>query len=323
MGSALDRMPVDVRHPVARAIPTSGPRHFAHLSLFGIPLTVRSDDAALLSVLRGICDASPVRDGDASPLDLSLTVDPILIGSVSSAPRVDGMRMTIDSPSFTARADAALGQGSCRLSPELRDDLDQLRDAVLDPLLLFLVTRRGRTPLHAAGFLAGDVAVLLAGPSGAGKSCLTLAAHRAGFAPLSDDIVFVEAGARPCVWGLPRPIHLYARDAPESDQVMRLHNGKLKQAVALGRQRAPRRAENAALCLLRLGDAVALEAIDPADALRAFSTLEPGFDLLADEIAAAVAALAKRGAWLLTLSGRPDEAIALLADNLTLLRGAR
>jgi hypothetical protein len=283
---------------------------------------VRSNDAAVLAVLEAMCDASPALDGDTRALDLSLVVDARLSGSVSSAPRVDGMRLTIDGPSLAVRADAVRGTGSCRLSPDLRDDPDRLRDAALEPLLLFLVARRGRTPLHAAAFMADDLAVLLAGPSGAGKSCLTLAAYRAGFTSLSDDMVFVEGGALPGVWGLPRPVHLFAHDAPDSDQALRLRNGKHKRAVALGHDRAPRRADKAALCLLRFGDAVVLEPLDPVEAVRAMGTPEPGFDLLADEIAAAAAALARRGAWSLTLSARPDEAIALLADTLPLLRGA-
>ena len=323
MGNARDRMAVEAWHPVARPVPILGPRYIASLSLFGIPLTVRSNDAVVLAVLAGICDASPVRESGARPLDLSLVVDPALIGSLSSPPRVDGMRMTIDGPSFAAQADAARGQGWCCVSPELRDDLDQLRDTALEPLLLFLVTRRGRTPLHAAAFVANDLALLLAGPSGAGKSCLTLAAHRAGFTPLSDDIVFVEAGSGSRVWGLPRPIHLFGHDAPESDQVVRLRNGKHKRPVPLGGERAPRHVDNAVLCVLRFGDAVALEPLDPVDAVRAFIVLEPGFDLLAHEITDAVAALVRHGAWSLTLSDRPGEAIALLADNLPLLRGDR
>ena len=74
---------------------------------------------------------------------------------------------------------------------------------------------------------------------------------------------------------------------------------------------------------MRFGDEAALTPLDPAAAVRAFTVLEPGFDLLADDIAAAVAALARHGAWSLTLSDRPEEAIALLADNLPLLRGGR
>ena len=270
------------------------------------------------------CDRStaPARIG-ARPLELSLIVDPSLAGAAASPLLVDGPYLTIDGPDLVVHADAGRGRGSCRLSAALRNDPEQLRERVLDPLLLFLVTRRGRTPLHAAAFLAGDLAVLLAGPSGAGKSCLTLAASRAGFMPLSDDMVFVEPGPRPGVWGLPGPVHLFAQDAPESDQVIRLRNGKHKRPVMLDGARVPRRAEEAALCLLRFGGAVALEPLDPSEAVQAFVALEPGFDLLAEEIATAVAALARRGVWSLTLSDRPDEAIALLADRLPLLRGGR
>lgn len=321
-GSAFDRITVASRRPVTRPVPAREPGHVARLSLLGVPLTVRSNDAGVLAALAAMCDALPAPDAETQPLDLSLLVDARLSGSASAAPCVDDMRLTIDGPSLLVRADAVRGAGSCRLSPALRDDPDQLRDAALEPLLLFLVARRGRAPLHAAAFLAGDLAVLLAGPSGAGKSCLTFAAYRAGFTPLSDDMVFVEGGARPGVWGLPRPIHLFAHDAPDFDHALRLRNGKHKRAVALGRHRAPRRADGVALCLLRFGEAVALEPLDPAEAVRALGVLEPGFDLLGDEIAAAVAALAKRGAWSLTLSARPDEAIALLAANLSSLRGA-
>lgn len=320
-GRAFDRITVAARRPSPRAVPARAPGHVARLSLLGMPLTVHSNDDAMLAVLAAMCDAAPALDRDTRPLALSLVVDARLSGSASSAPRVDGMVLTIDGPSLAVRADAVRGTGSCRLSPELRDDIEQLRDTALEPLLLFLVTRRGRTPLHAAAFMAEDLAVLLAGPSGAGKSCLTLAAYRAGFAPLSDDMVFVERGARPGVWGLPRPIHLFAHDAPDFDQALRLRNGKHKRAVALGRHRAPRRADHAALCLLRFGDTVALEPLDPAEAIRAMGAPEPGFDLLAEEIAAVVTALARRGVWSLTLSARPDEAIALLADRLPLLRG--
>lgn len=315
-------MPVETRYTAVQPARASRPIQIAHFSLFGVPMAVRSNDKMLLGALGTLCDASPVAVGHGGrTLDLTLMVDPALVGSGSPAPRVEGLRMTIDGPGLTVRADAARACGACRLSPELRDDVDRLRDAVLDPLLLFLVTRQGRTPLHAAGFVADGVAIVLAGPSGAGKSCLTLAAHRAGFATLSDDILFVEAGARPRVWGLPRPIHLFADDAPGADQALRLRNGKLKRSLALEDVRVPRRADRVALCLLRFGDAVALEPLDPAEAVRAFAVLEPGFDLLAAEIATAVAALARHGAWSLTLSDRPDDAIALLADHLSLLRG--
>jgi hypothetical protein len=312
-------MPVGGWYPTAHAAPT--PIHVARFSLFGIPLSVRCNDRKVLAALAAYCDARPAIGGQA--LELSLIVDPSLTGAATAPLRIDDMHMTMKGPGLVVHADAGRGCGSCWLSAALRDDPEQLREAVLDPLLLFLVARRGRTPLHAAGFVADGLAVLLAGPSGAGKSCLTLAAYRAGFAPLSDDMVFVENGARPGVWGLPGAAHLFAEDAPAGDQVIRLRNGKHKRAIALGDNRAPRRAGDAALCLLRFGATVALDAVDPAEAMRAFAVLEPGFDLLGDEAAVVVAALTRRGAWRLTLSDRPDEAIALLAAHLPLLRGSR
>lgn len=322
MEAVRDRMPVGGWHLTARAAAT--PIHIAAFSLFGIHLSVRCNDRKVLAALAAYCDVPSVtaRIGDPT-LDLSLIVDPSLTGAATAPLRVDDVHMAIDGPGLVVRADAGRGRGVCRFSAALRDDAEQLREAVLDPLLLFLVARRGRTPLHAAGFIADGFAVLLAGPSGAGKSCLTLAAHRAGFAPLSDDMVFIEEGARPGVWGLPGAAHLFAQDAPAGDQVIRLRNGKHKRAVALGGDRAPRRAEDGVLCLLRFGDAVALEPVDAEEAMRAFAVLEPGFDLLGDEIAVAVATLARRGACRLTLSDRPDEAIALLAAHLPLLRGSR
>jgi hypothetical protein len=324
VAGALDRAPVGALRPTVHARPKTDVEQIAHFSLFGVSFAVRSNTCALLDALAGLCDTPPVSIGhEARQLDLTLTVDPALTRSaISSPPRVDTARLEIDGADFVVRADAALGRGSCRVSPLLCNDVDRLCGAVLEPLLLFLVARRGRAPLHAAGFVAGDLALLLAGPSGAGKSCLTLAAQRAGFAPLSDDIVFVEAGPDPRVWGLPRPIHLFPYDAPSSEGPVRLRNGKLKTAVVLGGDPAPRHADKAVLCLLHFGDAAALQRLDSVEAVRAFSALEPGFDLLADEIAAAVAALTQNGGWSLTLSDRPDDAIALLADNLPLLRGA-
>jgi hypothetical protein len=61
---------------------------------------------------------------------------------------------------------------------------------------------------------------------------------------------------------------------------------------------------------------VALEWLDPSTALAALGPPEPGFDLLATEIEAGLRRITRRGAWRLTLSAEPREAIALLAANL-------
>jgi hypothetical protein len=75
------------------------------------------------------------------------------------------------------------------------------------------------------------------------------------------------------------------------------------------------------LCVLEFGTEAALDRIDQAEALRRCGQLEAGFDLLREPIDAALETLTRDGAWRLTLSPHPAEAIALLADNLPALGG--
>ena len=74
------------------------------------------------------------------------------------------------------------------------------------------------------------------------------------------------------------------------------------------------------MVLLEPGDRTALAALRPDEAMRRLAPLEPGFDLLRADIDAAHRLLAGQGAWLLTLSKNPAEAIALLVRNLGRLR---
>ncbi|MEA3016540.1 MAG: hypothetical protein QOI38_1262, partial [Sphingomonadales bacterium] len=230
---------------------------------------------------------------------------------------IDGGRLRVEGAGADAWADSETGVARCSVHPALLDEPQVLRDAVIEPLLLFLVTRRGRTPLHAAGFLGGDLAVLLLGPSGAGKSCLALTAREAGYELLSDDTVYVQLRPHLRIRGMPRPIHLLPADAPEdAGGALRLRNGRLKHAVPV---RAPRRApvaRRAALCLLARGDEARLEPIGPAEVQAVADILEPGFDLLRPDIEAALARLGEGGGWRLTLSADPAEAIDLLTRNL-------
>jgi beta-phosphoglucomutase-like phosphatase (HAD superfamily) len=56
-------------------------------------------------------------------------------------------------------------------------------------------------------------------------------------------------------------------------------------------------------------------------ALAGLGPLETGFDLLRPEIEPVLAQLTESGAWLLTLSGSPEEAIALVRRKAEVLRG--
>jgi hypothetical protein len=294
------------------------------LAPMGIPVLIDADDPALLQAALGAYVSWPAGVGDgASPLRirLGLARDPGDAASPACGDtldvRVDGGRLAISGPGVRGGADAARGEAWCTVAPALAADPRRLSAEVLDTLLLFLLTRAGRVPLHASGVVIGATAAVLAGPSGSGKSTLALAALGAGLPVLSDDTVYVQIGPHPRVWGFPRPIHVFPDDAPAgADGGLRLRSGRWKTAVPLPAA-APPAAGRAALFLLERGDRVALRpiSIDVAvDGMMAM--LEPGFDHFREQLPAAVRALATGGAWRLTLSASPAEALRLLRDTL-------
>jgi hypothetical protein len=63
---------------------------------------------------------------------------------------------------------------------------------LLTIVLVEMLKRRGLYSMHAAGFAKHGRAILISGTSGAGKSTLAIALLRAGFAYLSDDMVFLS-----------------------------------------------------------------------------------------------------------------------------------
>lgn len=256
-------------------------------------------------------------DGTARLLRLKLVLGRGQCGTGDSEVRVEGHRLLVNGRGVQAWADAASGSAECMMADDSRLDREALREEVLDPLILFLITRSGRTPIHASGFIAGGLAVLLAGSSGIGKSCLALAAHEAGFRLLSDDTVYVQLQPALRIWGIPRPIHLFPADVPiGAGNAVRVRSGKLKHAVPVGAASEAATARDAALCVLSRGAEVSLERISREEAMRALGEFEPGFDLLQTDIEVALEALARTGAWRLTLSSNPAEAISLLCENL-------
>jgi hypothetical protein len=219
-------------------------------------------------------------------------------------------------------ADARRGEGWCTVPPELAFDPVRLAAEVVDPLLLFLLTRAGRVPVHAAGVRVGETAVVLMGASGSGKSTLAHAALRAGLGVLSDDTIFVQREPTLRVWGYPRPIHLLPESAAAAGVrgAPRLRGGRWKLAVpsaSASAGPAPTSASRAVLCRLARGDAVSLRPIPVEEAVVAMArTLEPGFDHFRAEMPDVIRALAAAGgAWRLTLSADPEEAVAQVRDH--------
>ncbi|MDB4948432.1 MAG: hypothetical protein JWM27_1081 [Gemmatimonadetes bacterium] len=295
------------------------PAHRAELALLGLRTTIEADDGALLrAALAGYAAWSGLRpaDGDGGPhIRLRLDLGPSSVDSASASEvsvRVDGRRLHLSGAGIDGWADADRCEARCTVPPELAADPARLAAEVTDALLLFLLTRAGRVPVHAAGIVAGDTAVVLAGPSGAGKSTLALAAQRAGLRVLSDDTVYVQLRPRLRVWGFPRPIHVFPADAGTFTEgaAMRLRGGRWKAAVPVDSAGAAPMAERAVLCLLARGPSVRLDPISTDDAARAMDALlEPGFDHFREGLPEAVRALAEGGAWRLTLSANPDEAV--------------
>lgn len=302
--------------PATAKLPT-GDCALAYFSPLGVMLRVQASHPRLIEAVATACRGWEAPTDPHGPmLHLSLKVGPVPVDGTGPVVDTHGLHLSIRGD-VEAHADAEHGDAWCRVANAEAFDDPGFREQVLDCLILWLLTRNGRTPIHASAFAAGSTAILLAGRSGSGKSCLALAAHSAGFPLLSDDTVYLETERRFRVWGIPRPVHLFPEDAPRrEDAPIRLRNGKRKRAIALPSPPLPVTTDAASLCVLRRGDRASLEWLDPAVALTALGPLEPGFDLLTTDIEAGLRRLTRRGAWRLTLSAEPKEAIALLAANL-------
>ena len=277
----------------------------------GLPTRVLADDPALAACAEALFGDWPAAAPPAAPAIVLRLEAGAPSTDVSFRVEVEGSRLRLVGRSVRGEADAAGGTGRAAI-PANADDA--IRRELIDTLFLFLATRRGRTPLHAAGIFVGGTALALAGPSGSGKSSLALAAAQRGLAVLSDDMLFVGPG--PLIHGYPRPIHLLPDEAPVGAEGRRARNGSVKAAVPI----APGLAatgpfDDGVLVVLRRGSNVALAPIPAAEAASSLARLDPGFDLLAEQSAAAIAELARSGAWALTLGRDPAEAIDRLVDR--------
>ena len=283
------------------------------------PVVIRASDPALLAAAaKTYGDGSASGRADGAPIVIALeAIDDAVWGPVEIEVEGSRLRLTGGADGW---ADARSLTASCRVPRSLAERPAVLAAEVTDTLLLFLLCRSGRIPLHAAGVMCGGTAVLLAGSSGSGKSTLSLTAVRRGLRILSDDTVYIQMLPRLRIWGLPRPLHVFPADAPGFIGETRLRAGKLKVAAPVPPWPGPPVADQAAIVLLQRGDAVRLERVEPEVAAAALSRLEPGFDLLDRESAEAVAAVTASGAWRLTLTRDPAAAIEALVDRFSLGR---
>jgi hypothetical protein len=285
------------------------------LNVMGRPVVMTASEPALLAAAaEAYAGWRTAGAADGPPIELRLELSDEAAGPVTIEIEVEGTRLHLTGGA-EGWADARTLAGSCTVSGALFEQPSRFASEVIDTLLLFLLTRSGRVPLHAAGLMCGSTALLLAGPSGSGKSTLSLAAMARGLRILSDDTVYIQMLPRLRIWGWPRPVHVFPADAPGFTGETRLRGGKLKAAVPVPARLEPPVADQAAVVLLERGERIGLEPVEPSVAAGALSRLEPGFDLLARESAEAIAAVTAQGAWRLTLTRDPAAAIDALVER--------
>lgn len=278
----------------------------------GIPTAIIADDSALLdAATANFADLRKPSDADPK-IVIRLRRNELATAKVGFAVSVKGSCLALEGEGISGRADAATGSADCSLSGAYGDDR-RLVAEIGETLLLFLLTRSGRVPVHAACVVIGETAILLAGPSGAGKSSLALAAQRHGLPVLSEDTTYVQLDPGLRIWGWPGAIHLDPDDAPDGEFPQRQRGGRTKAAVS--RIAVAPFAERGILVAIGPGRKLALERVQADRLLARLPAAEPGFDLLAPKVGQALARLAEGGAWRLTLSRSTDDAMSLLKER--------
>jgi len=298
--------------------------------MLGVPVTFRASSKALIERVRAAYPERPLQRAPLEPaLDVSLIEDASLDSGPGAAVSVEILPqdvLALDGGGVTARADGRTGRAHARLSPAAIVAAD-FREAILDHLTLFLVTRRDRCPLHAGAIVRGQRALLLAGPSGVGKSSLTYAAMRSGFQILADDAVYVQGDPSTRLWGMPPRIHVprpaghlfpELRGAP----AVARPDGRSKIAVPVsGAQRATAPFEGlTGLCLLKHSRADEgprrLSMTEAIEDMR--TTLQGGFHRFRAELDDCVRRVAIGGAWRVPVTVEPHELVrrveALMAE---------
>lgn len=296
------------------------PSEFAYrasLSLFGVLVEVESNsESAAIAAQARISSGKPVD----SPNDDQKSVYIVLSSYAVNEPRarcadsVNANSLCLSFGQVTVRADAESGRGICEFPDDC--EFDRLFAEAVDTIVLFLVARAGRIPIHASAFMLRDTAIVLAGRGAAGKSTLALAAAQAGLAVLSEDTIFVQLRPKLRLWSRTEAIHVFERDAPPgAPGAMRYRSGRWKKILPVN---TPQNfADKAVLCVLSPGDGLSLTPMAPDDAVTAVTeNPEPGFDLYGARSVEAASLLAGNGAWRLTLSKSPREAIDLIRHTL-------
>jgi hypothetical protein len=230
--------------------------------------------------------------------------------------------LLLRTPGSTGFADRHRDHGVLYATPSLVAAADHFRHGVLSALTLFLVTKQDRIPVHAAALVGpSGRGLLLHGPSGAGKSTLCVAAHRAGYRVLAEDVVYVQIEPDAQVWGAPGPAHV----PPGSLHFFPGLAATGRRIRAGGREKVVVPLQGPSASVEPLVGAPAVVLLEPSTGAPAFTEAsprdvakavgdpqEPGFDLPREAIDPVVRLLADAGAWRLRVGSDPGAAVRAL-----------
>jgi hypothetical protein len=325
---AFDRPPDPLYQGVAL-------RHVVELPVLGVPVRFASNSATALTIVddafgRWRALALHPELIAAERVQVRVIVHEGLEGSGPPRPVTcrmpDSDRIIVQTAGSVGVADCARRDATIYVTPALLlGDRAQVRYSLIEGPTLMLVTARDRYPVHAAAITRGPVALLLAGPPGSGKSTLAYQAYRHGLRVLSDDAAYVQLTPTFRLWGMPGPVHLLPATAGQFAELTGhapavLASGTEKLMVSLADETpGPPIASRAGVCLLEgKGAAVSCARVSAAEV---HASLAAGLGVSrvrwGDALDNALAPLAARGGWRLSLSADPAAALPFIDKMLT------
>jgi hypothetical protein len=299
--------------------------------VLGIPVTIHSGSDTVLAIAessfgqwRGLAHFPELLEPDGVAVTIAATptlgdVGPVAGAGTVGYRRIGEHRIELSGPACDGWADRTERAAHVRVAPALLGATEQFRYQALEAAVLFLLTGPERFPVHASAVMKDGAALLLAGSSGVGKSTLAWLATQAGWAVLSDDVVYVQQHPRWRVWAGGSARSYFAAGAerfiaPLAWLPPALRTGDILKLALERTLPMPPVAERAAICLLQRGPAPGWARASEAEALAALlAAPEPGFDVFTDGAADRLGPLAAR-AVRLTVSADPVGTVPLLEE---------